>query len=166
MEDQQPNEVRLARKGASGVPVVRPVRGTQIRRGSYLGRGGRGGRGYRPMLLSGAPPIAKRRREDDHRDAVLPQHSPSSSKKSKSRPLLEEFTIEIPVECRKGAPGSSFKRRDWITYQRSRFSSEGHRMAYWHFSGNNATFYVEKDAIPKVPYEPSWNTAVVKKEPL
>lgn len=105
MEDAQPNEVRLSRKGSTIIPRVRsthPVVPTQYRRPSF------------PSSHDSRP--SKRiRRQPSATRAPLPSPPNSSTERALGQELVE---VHLPPECHIGAPGSHNARKKWIQDQK------------------------------------------------
>ncbi|KAG9317206.1 hypothetical protein JVU11DRAFT_1399 [Chiua virens] len=98
MEDAQPNEARLARKGFTAIPRVRPTR--------PLHRGHPYPHHSRPSNREGA-----------HRSTTrqpLPSFPITRTKQSRERELVE---VLLPKECVKGAPGCHDARTKWVEDQ-------------------------------------------------
>jgi hypothetical protein len=99
MEDTQPNEVRLARKGSTYVPHVRTTRPVHAP--------------YRGPPSSCDPRPYKRIR---WQPAPLPSFT--------DRPELQPVEVCLPRECHKGAPGCRGARKRWIEDQKYQLSTD------------------------------------------
>ena len=103
MEDTQPNEVRLSRKGSMHIPHVRPVH-TPYRR---------------------PPPSCDTR--PSKRIRWQPPPPPGYPSSATDRALGHQFVeVRLPWGCHKGAPGSHHARKRWIEDQKYHLSTDRH----------------------------------------
>lgn len=110
MEDTQPNEVRLSRKGSTNIPRVRTTHPVHIPySGPYDSR------------------PSKRFRWQPPARAPLPG-LPSSKTDKALAPNLVEIEVPLPRECHKGAPGSHWHnaRKRWIGDQKHHLWTDRH----------------------------------------
>jgi len=123
MEDTQPNEVRLSRKGSTNIPRVRTSHPVHIPYGGY---------GSRPSKRLRWQPPAPR--------APLPG-IPSSKTDKALGPNLVEVEVPLPRECSLVAPGSHNARKRWIGDQKYHLWTDRHlSVVSFRYSDNSVLF--------------------------